>query len=181
VVRDVAESVCVYGAVYTATYEYTQEEVTTVAGNNSSPAPYNFLGQDQQQIIQGSLHIESSGNSDGSLTVDGATMLTGAVTAPGGFNSGTVSTFGGLATVPPAVTTAGTVVSAGTVSNTTGYDVNVYASATSGIAKTVYPGIAGGTVPGTIAPGATADYYLANGQSIAVTYNGTLTWEWLAI
>ena len=53
-------------------------------GNNSSPHPYSQLGQDQQQVIQGSLHIESSGNSDGNLTVDGAVTHTGLTVLNGG-------------------------------------------------------------------------------------------------
>ena len=72
---------------------------------------------------------------------------------------------GGMATqvngaALPVITAPGTVASAGTVTNTTGFDAMVYASATSGI-----------TVP----------IYWPNNQGVAVSYNGTLTWAWLAI
>jgi hypothetical protein len=55
----------------------------------------------------------------------------------------------------------------------------VYASATTGITKAILG--TGGTAPGSISPAAGADYYLPAGQSIALTYTGTLTWLWLAV
>lgn len=85
---------------------------------------------------------------------------------------------GGLGASPPVVTTPSTVPSAGTVTNTTGYDVVVYAAATGGISAAV---VAGGTVPGVVANSASADYYLAAASAITLTYGGTLTWKWLAV
>ena len=81
----------------------------------------------------------------------------------------------------PVITAPGTIASAGTVTNSTGFDAMVYASATSGIPKVVFPGIAAGTISGTAAPGQTVPIYWPNNQGVAVTYNGTLTWTWLAI
>jgi hypothetical protein len=93
---------------------------------------------------------------------------------------------GGMATqvngaALPVITAPGTVASAGTVTNTTGFDAMVYASATSGITKVVFPGISAGTIAGTTAPGITVPIYWPNNQGVAVSYNGTLTWTWLAI
>jgi hypothetical protein len=88
---------------------------------------------------------------------------------------------------PPTVTAPGTVASAGTVTNSTGYDCMVYASATGGVttvilvntaAKLPYPG---GTVVGTTPAAQTVDMYVAAGQGVAITYSGTLSWAWLAI
>jgi hypothetical protein len=81
----------------------------------------------------------------------------------------------------PVITAPGTIASAGTVTNNTGFDAMVYASATAGIPKVVFPGIAAGTIAGTAAPGQTVPIYWPNNQGVAVTYNGTLTWTWLAI
>jgi len=90
---------------------------------------------------------------------------------------------GGVATgvngiSPPVVTTPGTAGPGTAVTNTTGFDCMVYASATTGISKVVANG---GTAVGTVYAGATGSYYVINNQSITVTYTGTLTWEWLAI
>ena len=82
---------------------------------------------------------------------------------------------------PPAITAPGTVASAGTVSNGTGYDCMVYMSATTGIQKIVFVGVAGGTIAGTTPAAQTTDLYVPNNAQIAVTYTGTLTWTWLAI
>lgn len=97
---------------------------------------------------------------------------------------------GGVATgvsgaSPPVIAAPGTVASAGTVTNTTGFDCNVYMSATTGISKIVFVGVAGGTIGagagGTTPALQTVDVYVANNQAIAVTYTGTLSWTWLAI
>jgi hypothetical protein len=82
---------------------------------------------------------------------------------------------------PPVITTPGTVASAGTVTNSTGFDCMVYLSATTGIQKIVYPGLAGGTVAGTTPAAQTAGLYVANNQPVAVTYTGTLTWTWIPV
>ena len=84
-----------------------------MAGNNSSPAPYNFLGQDQQQIIQGSLHIESSGNSDGTLTVDGNSVVSGNGTTTGTSTLTGNTTVGGTLVVAGALTTNGGLITNG--------------------------------------------------------------------
>lgn len=81
----------------------------------------------------------------------------------------------------PVITAPGTVASAGTVTNTTGFDAMVYASATTGIQKIVFPGIAAGTVAGTVPALQTVPFYLPNNSGVAVTYTGVLTWTWLAI
>lgn len=81
----------------------------------------------------------------------------------------------------PVITAPGTVASAGTVTNTTGFDAMVYASATTGIQKVVFPGITGGTIAGTTPAAQTVPLYVPNNSAVAVTYTGTLTWTWLAI
>ena len=81
----------------------------------------------------------------------------------------------------PAITQPGTVASAGTVTNSTGYDCMCYLSATTGIQKIVYPGVAGGTIAGTTPAAQTTDLYVPNNQGIAVTYTGTLTWTWIPV
>jgi hypothetical protein len=74
--------------------------------DNTSPAPYNFTGKGTTQTIEGSVHIQSSGNSDGTLIVDGATTLTGAVTvtgqlsANGGLGQAVVQGLNGSGTAP---------------------------------------------------------------------------------
>jgi hypothetical protein len=85
---------------------------------------------------------------------------------------------GGSGVAPPVVSTPGTAASTTAVTNGTGYDVLVYAAATGGISAAT---VAGGSIPGTVAGSATADYYLPAGQAIALTYTGTLTWKWLAV
>lgn len=102
-----------------------------------------------------------------------------AFTQPVVFQSGIATQVNGASL--PVVTAPGTIASAGTVTNGTGFDCMVYASATSGIPKVVFPGIAAGTISGTAAPGQTVPIYWPNNQGVAVTYNGTLTWTWLAI
>lgn len=87
----------------------------------------------------------------------------------------------GFASQPPVVTTPGTATSGGTVTNSTGFDVMVYA-ATSGIGGTISSvSINGGTITaigGSVAAGA---YYLPAGQTISITATGTLAWKWLAV
>lgn len=85
----------------------------------------------------------------------------------------------GIVTIPQVITTPATVPSPGTVTNNTGYDVMVYASSTTGISKAVIQ--PGGTIAGTVAATTTADFYLAAGAALVLTYTGTLTWLWLAI
>ena len=63
---------------------------------------------------------------------------------------------GGMATqvngaTLPVITAPGTVASLGTVTNTTGFDAMVYMSASTGISKVVYVGVAAGTI-GTPVP-----------------------------
>lgn len=88
----------------------------------------------------------------------------------------------GVWTQPPVVTAPGTVPSPGTVTNSTGFDCMVYASATTGIGKVL---IGQGTVStgSTVsASNATAGgFYVPAGQTITITYTGTLTWAWLAV
>ena len=83
----------------------------------------------------------------------------------------------GVWTQPPAITTPGTVASPGTVTNSTGYDVIVYGSATAVTAVKLN----NVTLPGTFAAGQMFDFYLPAGQTIALTYTGTLAWSWLAV
>lgn len=86
----------------------------------------------------------------------------------------------GLATFPPsqAVTTPGTVASGGTYTNTTGYDVMAYISATTSLGTVTV----GTQVIFTAAPGsATMSVYLWYGSSIIIQYTGTLTMHWLAV
>lgn len=117
------------------------------------------------------------------------TWFPGQVAAPGVkvFNenvivNGWVQTQKGISTVNlPTITTPGTIASGGTIFNTTGYDVMVYASATSGIGTAVT--IAGKLITsGTVGANNLASYYLSNGASIAgLTYSGTLTWTWVPV
>jgi hypothetical protein len=100
-------------------------------------------------------------------------------TQPVVFQAGIATQVNGAAL--PVITAPGTVVSAGTVTNSTGFDAMVYASATTGIQKIVFPGIAAGTIAGTTPAAQTVPFYLPNNQQVAVTYTGTLTWTWLAI
>ncbi len=85
---------------------------------------------------------------------------------------------GGPAWSPPSVTTPGTVATGGTVTNSTGYDAMVYASATTGISS-VKLGTA--VMAGSALSGQTVAYYLYAGNTITVDYTGTLTWNWLAV
>lgn len=81
---------------------------------------------------------------------------------------------------PPVVTSPGTTASGSAVVNSTGFDCMVYASAATTLSKIVINN--GGTVPGTAAAGAFAPpVYVPAGQSIAITYTGTLTWFWQAV
>ena len=93
---------------------------------------------------------------------------------------------GGIATqvsgaALPVITAPGTVASAGTVTNSTGFDAMVYASATTGIQKIVFVGVAGGTIAGTTPAAQTVPLYWPNNTQVAVTYTGTLSWTWLAV
>ena len=116
----------------------------------------------------------------GQALVGGKVMeLPTAFTQPVVFQAGIATQVNGASL--PVVTAPGTIVSAGTVTNTTGFDCMVYASAVSGITKVVFPGIAAGTIAGTTAPGITVPIYWPNNQQVAVSYNGALTWTWLAI
>jgi hypothetical protein len=79
---------------------------------------------------------------------------------------------GGISTTPPAVATPAVPASATALTNSTGVDVMVY--------------IAGGTVTaveiGTVTTGLVAGgFYLANGETITLTYTAAPTWQWLAI
>lgn len=83
----------------------------------------------------------------------------------------------------PVISTPSTVPSPGTVTNTTGYDCMVYASATTGIGSVKF------TPGGSVSPGASVSasalvaggFYVPAGSGIALTYTGTLTWLWLAV
>lgn len=82
---------------------------------------------------------------------------------------------------PPAVTTPGTTASGTAVANSTGFDVMVYASATTGITRAVVNGTGTVTAGGSIVPAGVMAAYLPAQQTIAITYTGTLTWTWLAV
>jgi hypothetical protein len=75
----------------------------------------------------------------------------------------------GLVTFPPTVTAPGTIASTGTVYNTTGYDVNVYMSATTTLNTVKINGV---TIPGSLGAGQTGDYYVPAGASLVLTYTG---------
>lgn len=81
----------------------------------------------------------------------------------------------GQASLAYSVTAPGTIASGGTVSNNTGVDCVVYASATSGIASSK---ISTTSVPGSVSSGNTAQFLVPATGSITVTYSGTLTWAW---
>jgi hypothetical protein len=106
-------------------------------------------------------------------TIQGASTLSGAVTV-----NGLLTATKSIATNSQAVVTPGTVATLGTVANTLGYNVAVYASATSGIQAAK---LGTYSVPGSTVAGDTATYYLYSGNSITLTYTGTLTWLWQAI
>jgi hypothetical protein len=100
-------------------------------------------------------------------------------TFQGGITSPAVATLSkGIASAGPLVTSPGTVATGGTVSNATGYDVMVYASATTGISSAK---IGTAVVAGSVGAGFTASYYLYSGNTITLSYTGTLTWNWLAV
>jgi len=82
----------------------------------------------------------------------------------------------GQASLAFSVTSPGTIVSGGTVSNSTGVDCVVYASATSGIASSK---IGSTSIPGSVSAGNTAQFLVPATSAITVTYSGTLTWAWL--
>lgn len=84
---------------------------------------------------------------------------------------------GGVYTNVPTAATPGTVASGGTVSNTLGYDVVVYASATTGIQSAKIGTV---SIPGSVNSGNGTDYILPGGATITLTYTGTLSWTWLA-
>jgi hypothetical protein len=109
------------------------------------------------------------------VTVQGTLTTSGAFVA-----SSTLTASKGIATGPvPVVTSPGTNGPGTAVTNSTGYDCMVYASATTGISKAVIS--PGGTVAGTTPALNTVDYYVPSGASLNLTYTGTLTWLWLAI
>lgn len=90
---------------------------------------------------------------------------------------------GGVYTYLPAMTAPGTIASGGTVSNNTGIDAIVYASATLGISAQKVLSTVGNvttavSVPGTVTPGNSAQYFVPGSGAIALTYAGTLTWAW---
>jgi hypothetical protein len=85
---------------------------------------------------------------------------------------------GGTNWSPPFVATPGTVATGGTVSNSTGYDVYVYASATTGISAAK---LGTYSVPGSSSAGETLTFGLPAGGAITLTYSGSLTWLWLAV
>lgn len=90
----------------------------------------------------------------------------------------------GIASFPPTITapaSPGTgAVGTTTTSNTTGYDCIAYLAPTAGTITSVKIGST--TVPGTIAAGALASYYVPANSSLTVVLSaGTLTWAWLAI
>ena len=58
-----------------------------------------------------------------------------------------------------------------------GYDVIVYASATTGIQSAKIGTV---SIPGSINSGNSADYVVPGGSTITLTYSGNLTWVWLA-
>jgi hypothetical protein len=76
----------------------------------------------------------------------------------------------------PTPATPGTVATGGTVSNSLGYDVVVYASATTGITSAKVGTV---SVPGSAISGQTATYVVPGGSTITIGYSGTLTWVWL--
>lgn len=83
-----------------------------------------------------------------------------------------------LVTSPPVVTSPGTVATGGTVSNSLGYNAIVYASATTGISSAK---IGTAVLPGSAVAGEMATYYVVKGQTVTLSYTGSLTWVWQAI
>ena len=83
----------------------------------------------------------------------------------------------GQYTSAPTPATPGTVASGGTVSNTLGYDVIVYASATTGVQSAKVGTV---SIPGSANSGQSVDYVVPGGSTITLTYSGNLTWVWLA-
>lgn len=67
---------------------------------------------------------------------------------------------------------------AGTVTNTTGYDCMVYASATVGVGTI---SINGAALAGTVGAGVAISAYLPANQTLSFTYGGVITWKWLAV
>jgi hypothetical protein len=92
------------------------------------------------------------------------------VTGVATFQSGQVNS-------APQPVVPGTVASLGTVSNTLGYDVVVYASATTGIQAAKVGTV---SIPGSSIAGQTTTYVVPSGLGITLTYSGTLSWTWLA-
>ena len=83
----------------------------------------------------------------------------------------------GVWTNAPTAATPGTVATGGTVSNSLGYDVIVYASATTGIQSAKIGTV---SIPGSVNSGNTTDYIVPGGSTITLTYSGALSWTWLA-
>jgi hypothetical protein len=82
----------------------------------------------------------------------------------------------GVATSNFTLTQPGTVGSGTAVSNTTGVDAVVYASATAGISAAK---VGTASVPGSIPAAQGAQYTVLASSSLTLTYGGTLTWLWL--
>jgi hypothetical protein len=83
----------------------------------------------------------------------------------------------GVLTNAPTAATPGTVATGGTVSNSLGYDVVVYASATTGIQAAKVGTV---SIPGSVNGGNAADYIVPGNSTITLTYTGTLSWVWQA-
>jgi hypothetical protein len=83
---------------------------------------------------------------------------------------------------PPVVVQPGTAASGSATVNSTGFDCMVYPSATTTLTKIVVN--SSGTIAGASLGTAGAfgpPVYLPAGQTIAITYTGTLTWFWQAV
>jgi len=83
---------------------------------------------------------------------------------------------------PPTVVSPGTVLTTQTVTNSTGFDCMAYMSSTTGIGKIIVN--SGGTIGlgGTVtAANIVIPVYVPSGQTLTLTYTGTLTWTWLAV
>lgn len=97
----------------------------------------------------------------------------------GGVTSSAVATLSkGIASTGPAITAPGTVATGGTVTNSTGQDVMVYAAATTGISAVK---VGTTSLPGTALNNQMLSMYLFSGNTITISYTGTLTWNWLAV
>lgn len=85
----------------------------------------------------------------------------------------------GFASQPPAVTAPGTAGPGTAVTNTTGFDCMVYLSAASAVGSVQINGVGvAGTTGGV---NTVTGFYVPANQTIAVTYNGALTWRWQAV